>query len=472
MKYFLSLAILASSALYAQSAVDFNRAGVFYGKKGDFVQSQKNFDYAITLVNQSSAKVYYNMGIIKEKQSLYDEAIKFYEKSIERNPYLVNSLERAGELYFNAGEYDRAIIYGEAVLKIEPKNQNVIPWLEKAYAERFKVKTKNITVAQREDLKNKAIEAVKQEKKDKQEASHIIDFSMGGMYRYSYVQGNTKKFQYMKTPGYYYLDFPHNIELNITPTDNWIVSASEGTPYLGALMPPVINRYERFEVCFSKDNFILGAGIKGYHYNNDIFFGSKMALNDYKFGIVIGRYSPQSVLNFTMYPILIPYDAGYKPTKTFDTSTLELKYSFRFDDKMKIYARFKTFETYFFDHAIPVSNYNGFYDFTLGVMLFDSAASKIKLAVDFTERLNMRDYNNTKPYSFMNGQGFFGFNRFKWFKGDPMSGYYALSQIISARIDEKLGQHFYFYQKVIFEFVAPSKEQQDFAFELGLGGYF
>jgi hypothetical protein len=464
--------LLVTSPLLAQNAIDYNRAGVYYGKKGDFLQSQKNFDYAIDLVNQSSAKVYYNMGVIKENQSLFDEALKYYEKSIERNPHLVNSLERAGELYFNAGEFDRAIIAGEAVLAIEPKNQNVIPWLEKAYTERFKVKTKDISIQQREDFKKQAVQAVEQEKKDKQEAAHIVDFSLGGIYRYSYIQGTTKKFKYVKTPGSFNMNFPYNAECNVMPGKNWILTASEGTPYLGALVPPVINRYERFEVSFSKDNFILGAGIKGYHYKDDTFYGSTKSLNDYKFGIVIGRYSPQSVLNLSLYPILIPYDAGYKPNKTFDVSSIEVKYSYRFNDRMKLYSRFKTFETYFYDHAIPVSHYSGFYDATIGAVFFDSAASKFRIAVDFTERLNLRDYNNTKPYSFMNGQGFFGFNRNKWFKGDPMSGYYALSHIFSLRTDEKLGINAYLYQKIIVELVSRSKEQQDFAFELGAGGYF
>ncbi len=161
---------------------------------------------------------------------------------------------------------------------------------------------------------------------------------------------------------------------------------------------------------------------------------------------------------------MIPYDAGYSPVRTLDVSHLNIEYLSKIK-KNRIKARFTSYGFTFYDHGAGLSNYAGTYDVALGVLF--AINRNFSLFTEFCERIYMIDYLNDKPYSGMNGQGFFGFNRFKWFKGSPMSGHYSNSHIFSCKFEEKTGSAS-FYQKISVEIVPPSKKQYDAVLDCGI----
>ena len=237
--------ILAGFSIYAQSASEFNRRGVEKAKSNNLNSAIEDFDSAIEKNDISSAKVYHNMGHVAELKGDETNALKYYEEALSRDPNLIPSLERACELYSKSGLYANAIISGEKVLKLDPMNKNVLPWLETAYSERFRVRRNEITLLEKDKLYSKSLESAKEEKTD--EKKSVFRISLSGILRYAFISGDDKDFKYVKTEGPGSLDFPLKAAVNIDPSENWSFAAVCGVPYLGALMPEVLNFYERVE---------------------------------------------------------------------------------------------------------------------------------------------------------------------------------------------------------------------------------
>ena len=454
--------IIISFQVFAQSASELNRRGVNKANSNNLKNAIEDFDAAIEKNNISSAKVYHNMGHVSELKGDETAALKYYEEALIRDPDLIPSLERVCELYDRSGLYANAIIAGEKVLKLDPMNKNVLPWLETAYAERFNVKRKEITLLEKNKLYNDSVESAKEEKAE--EKKHIVKIFLSGMLRYAFISGDSKDFKYVKTEGLGPLDFPFKAGISVDPSENWSFSAVCGVPYFGALMPEVLNFYERAEIYYGRDNVYLGLGLSGYHYRGDEVWGENEKFNDFKIGFALKTFSEKSEFLFQFYPALIPYDAGYSPVRTLDVSHLNIEYLSKIK-KNGIKARFTSYGFTFYDHGAGLSNYAGSYDIALGVLF--AINRNFSIFTEFCERIYMLDYLNEKPYSGMNGQGFFGFNRFKWFKGSPMSGHYSNSHVLSCKFEEKTGSAS-FYQKLSVEIVPPSKKQYDAVFDCGI----
>ncbi|MBP7902085.1 MAG: tetratricopeptide repeat protein [Spirochaetes bacterium] len=456
------LILLFSFSLFAQSASELNRRGVDKANSNDLKNAIEDFDAAIEKNNISAAKVYHNMGHVTELKGDEAAALKYYEEALNRDPDLVPSLEKACELYTKSGLYANAIIAGEKVLKLDPMNKNVIPWLETAYSERFNVKRKEISLLEKDKIYDDSLESAKEEKGD--EKKRLLKISLSGILRYTFISGEDKEFKYVKTAGLGPLDFPFKAGVSVDPSVNWSFSAVCGVPYFGALMPEVLNFYERVEVYYGKDNVYLGLGLSGYHYRGDEVWGVEEKFNDFKIGFALKTSSESSDFLLQFYPALIPYDAGYSPVRTLDVSHLNIEYLSKIK-KTGIKARFTSYGFTFYDHGAGVSNYAGTYDIALGLLF--QVKRNFNIFTEFCERVYMIDSLNEKPYSGMNGQGFFGFNRFKWFKGAPMSGHYSNSHVISCKFEEKTGSAS-FYQKLSVEIVPPSKKKYDVVLDCGL----
>lgn len=460
---------LIAPGIFAQTPSELNRSGVNRAKRGDYAESMKDFDEAIRKVNASSARAYHNLGWTSEQKGRDAEALKYYEQAIERNPQQIPSLERAGELYYDAGKYDAAIVMGERVLALEPLNKAVLPWLEKAYQARFRVKGMEITAKEREELRNKAEENMKKPDQPAAEKPRLVTVgvSIGG--RWLYRNGDSA-IKYAETEGLFGISMPVWFHAVVTPNDTWSVNAGGGVPYYGALMPAVINFHEFIEASYRNGSVILGAGLMGHHLRNDVAFGEKLELNDYKVGLVLGLRKEKSTLDVRFYPALIPYDAGYEPNKSFDATLLDIRYYRMMTSTTELSFRFDSRGFTFYDHGAEYSNYAGYYEAGLG--LRHRPSPRIQLEAEFSEKYYMLDVYNDKPYQVFNGQGYFGINMAKWFKGDPLSGYYALGHVISGTVREKIGTHVDLYQKLRIEIVPPSRERNELFFEVGAAAGF
>lgn len=448
----------------SKTAIELNREGEKYFRQKKYKRALKEYNRAIEKYDIASARTYHNLGWINELNGKPKKAIKNYEEAIKRNPKQIHSSERAGYLYFKDKQFEKAIIAGERVLKLDPGNQSVATWLQQAYAERFKLKQKQIANLKNKEMKKKLAKDVEKEReKEKKTIKFMADF----MIRSTYELEGDNDYKYKSTPGYG-LNFPNMYYFDLRPIDSLQLSVQTGNPYHGALMPEVIHWMEEVDLLFYTGEYFLGMGVLGNHYKSDSIWGEKEKLNDYKIGIIFGSNWKRSSLYLSLFPRFIPYDAGYSENRTLDVEKYDLKYDFNFDQAIKIYAAISLNGYYYFDHSVPTSNFAGNNDFTVGVEL-NLKQDLVILSFEVTERLYYLDVLNDKPYTFANGQGLFGINKSKWFRGDPISGFETYGHVISIKAHEKINQYIFLYQQVIAEFVSPSQRGHDFCLKLGAG---
>jgi tetratricopeptide (TPR) repeat protein len=107
------------------------RLGNLLVKLGQIDKAQQVFDIILeqTTDQGEKANVYNMLGMIKDNQGNYAEAIGFYENSIKINqmilpsshPDLATSYNNIGLVYYNMGEYSKALSYYQKALEISEK---------------------------------------------------------------------------------------------------------------------------------------------------------------------------------------------------------------------------------------------------------------------------------------------------------------------------------------------------------------
>lgn len=130
--------ILLSVSMFAQSLDDNNDAkklfneGIRLMKSGNYKASTEKFDEALKLVQDY--RLYFYKGQVLRKQKKFEEAIPFYEKSIELNGDYYPSLFYLGSSYFALKNYEKAKEYFEMTLQ-KTKSKKI----EKAVKKNLKV---------------------------------------------------------------------------------------------------------------------------------------------------------------------------------------------------------------------------------------------------------------------------------------------------------------------------------------------
>jgi hypothetical protein len=454
--------ILSLSSLEAQTAVELNKEGEKLFKQKKYNSAVKKYDSSLQKYNQESAKTLHNLGWVQELQGNKKEAVKNYEKAIKRNPRQIHSSERVGALYFSMKKYNEAIAAGERVLKFDPKNTVVLEWLDDAYQFRLEAEQRRLAKLKKKRKKDKVAGQV-QENRKKEKKTLIISGEV--IARSTYELEGDNDYKYKKTEGYG-PDLPHMYYLDFRPVKSFQLSVRTGNPYQGALMPEVIHWMEKVECLFYTGDYFLGTGVLGNHYKSDNIFAETKKLNDYKLGILFGRVGKRSRLYVSLFPRFIPYDAGYSDNKTLDVEAFDLEYEYYVDTVFKIYAKISLNGYYFFDHAVEISHFAGYNDFGIGMSY---KIDWFTLSFELTEKLYYLDVNNPEPYKFANGQGMFGVNRSKWFRGDPLSGFETVGHVVRLGFREDVSGNIFVYQNFIAEFVSPSRRGHDFLFQFGLG---
>ncbi len=476
--------ILAISVpAFSQNSKRYNKRGVEFGKQKRYDEAVKEFDKSIKIYNKNSAKTFHNKGWVYELKGNFPAAIAAYEEAIRRNPEQLLSLERVGYLYYTTGFYDKAVITGENVLKINPANEVVIKWLADAYAMRLKKKRDDL-MAKKEQAKKKKEEKKVKTKKTKEEEKKkeqeklppiIVSASYEGMIRTAQYFKGDKGYKYESTEGAYG-NFPQMTRINFTPNMLLELNAEFGNPYLGALSPNLIIHEERLEGIFHLGNYMLGIGGMGNHYKGSELFGENKAFNDYKIGFIFGAEKEDIEMKFALYPRALIADGVHSTKQTMDVDYMKFDYLYKMDTMFNIYSWISARDYYYFDHDIKMSHYFGVYEIGLGLRLtlYDEGSKRkfICVSLDFTERFYMLDLANDKPYDFGNGQGWFGVNKSKWFKGDPFSGYRAPGHVISIRVEEWPHKYIFLFQEISAEFVDKKEDHNEFCLLLGVGGVY
>jgi len=96
----------------------------------------------------------------------------------------------------------------------------------------------------------------------------------------------------------------------------------------------------------------------------------------------------------------------------------------------------------------------------------------LKFSIEFTEKFFLKNLNNSNPYGLLNGQGFFGIDKKGWKEGSPFSGFWALSQTVGIKAEEKINEMIFIYQKLILEIGDLGEDHHEFNLQLGIGAIY
>jgi tetratricopeptide (TPR) repeat protein len=474
----MAISLLFSSNLMAwEKSYDYNRKGIEHGQKENLDNAIENFDRAIEIRDRASAILYHNKAYALEKKGNTSEAFKNYEEALKRNPKQIISGERCGHLYYKNEDWDNAIRIGELVLKHDPDNKKVPPWLEDA---RRRKKERDEELAIR---KKKEAETAKKEEKKKWK---LIYAGIEGTSRFGYYDGPREHWDFYATKHIvtkYISDqgwiaaFPYRLFVNVRPMPFLELSGTIQNPNLGAVSPDILKQQEFIEAKLKLGPAYLGIGFMFSHYDNAgwLSFYQLHRLNDYRLGIVLGFDGKESGMKIAAYPRYFIRDTSKTAGFSLDVVNVDLDYWYRIqpDVKFNSYVHVKDFFTVW--HDLHLGNYWGTTDAGFGFTVEDiekkaDLPSWLELYISFEwiERFYFKGQWTRRIYTGVpNGQGWFGFDTHAWNKKNPMRNYYSVSQVISLKIEERLFEHFSFTQRFFVETVGKNESHTEFGTELG-----
>ena len=480
-----------------------NAKGVELGETNRLDDAIKEFDRAIDFRDKAAAKVYHNKGYALEQKGDLPGAIKNYEEAWKRNPRQIPTGERLGYSYYMSGDYERAVLVGEAVLKLDPENKEVPRWLHQAYKMRLAKRQDELLAEQKrkedEQLrKDKEKDQAKIETQKEKEKQQVFYMSIDGMLRTALYYGRHYHLDglYYTTPHGYrpitdhglIVDVPESIFVKATPIPAVEITALTEKPWLGGGMPNFIEQTQNVELLFHVKQVTFGAGVLfNEYYSNAAFYG-KYLLWDTKVGFIFGYKSDNIETRITWYPRMMMMDPRSSTGKTLDCGVFRIDYSWQALSYLKLYGMLNARDYYVFCHSFDpkvmyasyfhydqdIASYWGVYDLGIGLTFSDLVYRgddiKFSLSIEWIERFYLRDLNNDDPYTLApNGQGWFGLNLEKFTKGKPFSGFHSISQVIGLKFDEQLTRNFFMYQKIILELADQDSEHHEFNLQAGMG---
>ncbi|CAF1395930.1 unnamed protein product [Rotaria sordida] len=108
-----------------------HRLGQLMLKVGHFNQAEELYNELLKNASSDSdrAHIYHQLGFLKGNKGQYQEAVAFYEKSLEikrktlseDHPSLANTYNNIGLAYKNMGDYSKAVEFNKKTIKIKEK---------------------------------------------------------------------------------------------------------------------------------------------------------------------------------------------------------------------------------------------------------------------------------------------------------------------------------------------------------------
>jgi hypothetical protein len=472
----IALMIMLPQLLFAESAQDLNRRGAEVGE-------QKRYDEAIELFSRSaaaydaeSARYYHNKGWLHELQGDPERAFQLYERAVQLNPLQPESLERLGFHYFRKGNYAKSIELGEKAAGLNPSVPNLKDWLPEAYRRGLETaalkRIEEENVKKQEETPNSigVTSAAEADKLSAKPELKRIGINADVVLRYGYDVRNEGAPFYVDTPGVI-TNIPFTIGMWFQPNDFFRVVTTLENPYWGAVTPQIVGQQEFLEATFMLGTITVGAGMWFTHYSGEEAFGRKMTLSDMKMGFIAGHTSAESESLLRLYPRLLPSDTRqFSDGKTLDCALYEFTHRYFIEKTMSYYSRLSEYDFTLFDHDVPVSHYWGFFEIALGFSLDFGPLGVMRggsFYIEYAKRFNLRSLNESKPYAFLNGQGYLGFDR----DGDPeyFNGYRSTSNILRIGASQSITESTFVYQKLYLEIVDRHEKRQELALRVGGG---
>ena len=102
-----------------------NNKGIQCLELGKYNEAISFFQKSLEL-NPNDSNVWFNLGVAFGNLSLFDEALRCLNKSLQINSNNYLSLNQIGIIYFNSGNLKESIRYFEKALKMDPNNTTIL----------------------------------------------------------------------------------------------------------------------------------------------------------------------------------------------------------------------------------------------------------------------------------------------------------------------------------------------------------
>ncbi|MEN8253445.1 MAG: tetratricopeptide repeat protein [Patescibacteria group bacterium] len=121
-----------------RKAKGYGALGVAYDRIGKTDEAIKYYEKTLELnpgLGDLYLKLHNNLGFSKSKQGKYDEAVEHYHKVLEVNPNFIQTHINLAQLYVANSKYEKAIVQLEKAAKIKPNTHSIYHNLGVAYVE-------------------------------------------------------------------------------------------------------------------------------------------------------------------------------------------------------------------------------------------------------------------------------------------------------------------------------------------------
>ena len=116
---------LAAKRTSPNSPQNNNNLGDYYGRMGDFKQSEWHFKKAIE-INPNYADAMHNLANTYVRVGEVEKAVEYYLKAVEKKPQLWQSWMQVGLIYNELGEIEKAIEAVDQALEIMPEHEGLM----------------------------------------------------------------------------------------------------------------------------------------------------------------------------------------------------------------------------------------------------------------------------------------------------------------------------------------------------------
>ena len=448
-----------------ESIKTLNQKGIELARKGHYERALKKFQY-LEYIDNISAILYNNLGYTYQLKGDSPNAIKNYKKSIKIKPKMIFPRQNLGKLLFESGKYKNAIVHGEYVLSIDPKNSEVMKWLPTAY-KRYK------------ELVNHNNSATNKEKQKK--IFNPYDILLNLAWETLKIDYYVKNIFTLQDDLSYYsqpigLQLPMTFKLDVR-TYFQLKFKLESLAFTGILNPMIVPSEETIEIGYWFEKMYVGFGIMLTQMNlanPSVPFGTGSirtienitSASDFKFGLSFDYTSHTYDLTASIFPRYLFRDSssgshGISVDRNFISIDSVLKTNWDWGSwRPRFLVDFVVNEWYITEYQpvakVPIQgHYFGYYDLGFGMSVKELSSKKKWCTLEFgfkiTNRFYFLDLNDTNPFAFGNGQGFLGLNTSG--EGKTISGFREYTAIISLFSKQFIHSYFIIEESIAYTYV-------------------